>query len=163
MEIVVKKSHRRKKKRLRQKRTRAKIEDTVERYLTDLNLRYEAGKHIGKYSVDFLVEGKLIVECYGNFWHCNPKKYPPKFYNKGLKCEAHRKWEKDLRRQRILENMGYRFLVLWETDIKFCPHYCKTLIKFNLHYPESTFEKNTITIDFPISDSLYTHRTAIQA
>lgn len=123
------------KKRLRearmkeQKRTRisrTKIEAKVARYLDDLGLEYKQNHNIARFNVDFLVNDKYIVECYGNFWHCNPQKYSPDFYNRGLKCEAHERWTKDQKRQKELEALGYQFLALWETEINRAPKLCKT-------------------------------------
>lgn len=126
------------KKRLRkvrkkeQKKTRVsktKIESKVAQFLDDLGIEHCQNKKVGRFNVDFLIRNQYIVECYGNFWHCNPQKYPPDFYNRGLKCEAHERWAKDQKRQKELEALGYQFLVLWETEINKAPKLCKIKVK----------------------------------
>lgn len=112
-----------------QKVSRTKIEAKVAQYLDCLKIKYKQNSSVGKYNVDFLVDDKYIIECYGNFWHCNPRKYAYDFYNRGLKCHAHEKWDKDENRQRELEEMGYKFLTLWESEINKAPKSCKGKVK----------------------------------
>ena len=115
-----------KKKEQRKTRiSRTKIESTVAHFLDNLGIVYRQNQNIGRFNVDFLVDDKYIIECYGNFWHCNPQKYPPDFYNRGLKCEAHERWNKDQKRQEELESLGYQFLALWENEIQNAPKLCK--------------------------------------
>jgi len=46
----------------------------LEEYLSDVNK-----------SVDIYVPSKkLIIECFGDYWHCNPNLYKPEYYHK--KC-----------------------------------------------------------------------------
>jgi len=60
-----------------------KIEKTVSTILTRLNLPFEEQVSVDKYTVDFLVNKKYIVECYGDFWHCNPQQYTSSYFNRG--------------------------------------------------------------------------------
>jgi len=116
-------------KRKKQKtQKRPKIETKVAQFLDGLKLNYQQNYRIDKYSVDFFVEGRYIIECYGDFWHCNPKKYEPDYYNKGLKCEAKKRWRRDSERQWSLEAMGYPMLVLWESQINSNAKSCKSKI-----------------------------------
>lgn len=94
-----------------------KIEQKVFDILKRLNVKFEAQIEIDKYNVDFLVNGKYIVECYGDFWHCNPQKYKPSYFNKGKKKTAQEIWARDLERKKRFEELGYSFMYLWETDI----------------------------------------------
>ena len=86
--------------------------------LDGLGVSYKQNYKIGKYEVDFLVKGKYIIECYGDFFHCNPRKYSSNQYNKVLKCESNIKWKKDAERLEALKELGYDSIVLWEQDIK---------------------------------------------
>lgn len=119
----------RKKKQKKTRNSRTKIESKVAQFLDDLGIEYCQNQKVGRFNVDFLIRDKYIVECYGNFWHCNSQKYPPDFYNRGLKCEAHERWAKDQKRQEELEALGYQFLVLWETEINGTPKLCKIKVK----------------------------------
>lgn len=94
-----------------------KIEQKVYDILKRLNVKFEAQTEIDKYNVDFLVNDKYIIECYGDFWHCNPQKYKPSYFNKGKKKTAQDIWDRDLERKKKFEELGYKFIHLWETDI----------------------------------------------
>jgi very-short-patch-repair endonuclease len=95
-----------------------KIETTVQNMLKAFKVSYEPNAQVDKYSVDFLVEGKYIIECYGDFWHCNPTKYSPSYYNRGKKKTASDIWKRDECRKNFFESLGYKFLHLWESEIK---------------------------------------------
>jgi very-short-patch-repair endonuclease len=60
---------------------------------------------------------KKVIECYGDFWHANPNLF--KDQEKILIGTTRVKdvWNKDKDRQKILEDLGYKVLVLWEQDI----------------------------------------------
>jgi len=96
---------------------KSNIEKIVEEVIERLDLPYEDQTAIGKYTVDFLVDGKYIIECYGDFWHCNPIKYSGSFYNRGVKKTAQQIWDRDKKRKDELEQLGYKFLYLWEMEI----------------------------------------------
>ena len=113
----------------------SKIESKVAQYLDDLSIEYVQNCPVGKYNVDFLIRDTYIIECYGGYWHCDPTKYEPDYYSRGLKCEAHEKWTKDQHRQSELESMGHSFLVLWESLINSSPRACKSKIKKLLTIP----------------------------
>ena len=67
--------------------------------------------------MDFLIKNKFIVECFGDYWHCNPSIYEGNFYNKSIKLTAKEKWEKDKNKIQKLKDKGFEVLVLWESDI----------------------------------------------
>lgn len=120
---------RRKKPRLR-KPKRPPVEERLAQYLVELDLIFKQHQRIGRYNVDFLLpDQKLIIECYGDFFHCSPKKFAPDDFNKVLGCDAQTKWEKDKKREQHLKQRGYRFLVLWESEIDYHSQFCKRRIK----------------------------------
>ena len=119
----------REKKRKRTKGSRTKIEAKVAQFLNDMGIKYRQNESVGRFNVDFLIGEKYIIEAYGDYWHCNPQKYPPDYYNRGLKYEAHERWTKDQNRRRELEAMGYAFLILWESEINSAPKLCKINMK----------------------------------
>ena len=60
---------------------------------------------------------KIILEYYGDFWHCNPKVYKdPDFYHKAIHSTVREKWQYDSHRKKVLENAGYKVYVIWESD-----------------------------------------------
>jgi very-short-patch-repair endonuclease len=95
-----------------------KIEDLVAKVLSDFGIAFKRNIQIGRYNVDFLVADKIIIECFGDYWHCNPRFYTPDFYHKSLHIMADEKWFKDAMRQESLEAQGYAFRSFWEYDIK---------------------------------------------
>jgi very-short-patch-repair endonuclease len=106
-----------------------KIEQAVFNILTRLDVKFEAQVEIGKYNVDFLVDGIYIIECYGDFWHCNPNKYGPEYFNRSKKKCAQDIWDRDSERKFVFEQQGYKFLNLWETEINNHPKKVKNKIK----------------------------------
>jgi len=93
------------------------IEQKMMGLLTAMNLSYESQATIDNYNVDFLIDGKYIVECYGDYWHCNPSRYAADYYNRGKKKTAAEIWKRDEQRKRELESMGYKVLYFWEHEI----------------------------------------------
>src|SRR5574344_1313075 len=68
---------------------------------------------------DFIM-GNKIIEFHGDVFHGNPN-----IFSKDDTCNpfdskltASMIWEKDGKRTRILENRGYRVLIIWEDDFK---------------------------------------------
>lgn len=106
------------------KQTNTKIERDIKDEL--LKRGYKEGidfihqyKFMNKFMCDFCFpEQKVIVEAYGDFWHCNPDKYPSG-------CKIHPHQIKGLKRDKAKEayikkvdNGSWTYLVLWESDIK---------------------------------------------
>jgi very-short-patch-repair endonuclease len=106
-----------------------KIEQTISQILSRLNLPFEEQVVVDKYTVDFLVDNKYIVECFGDFWHCNPQQYTSSYYNKGKKKTAEEIWQRDKERKEKFEQLGYKFLCVWESDIRKDPKIVKSKIK----------------------------------
>jgi G:T-mismatch repair DNA endonuclease (very short patch repair protein) len=72
-----------------------------------------------KKSVDIYIPSKkLIIECHGDYWHCNPLKYKGDYYNKQVHMKANEIWDKDSDRKSLLESHGYSVRVVWESDFK---------------------------------------------
>jgi len=99
------------------KSSKTRIETTIADLLNACSIGYQQNVQLGRYNVDFLVADRLIVECYGDYWHCNPRYVAPDTYNRSLHMTAQERWAKDARRQAALEARGYQFLAFWETDI----------------------------------------------
>lgn len=76
----------------------------LEHYLNDASI-----------SVDIFVPSKkLVIECYGDYWHCNPLIYKEDFYNKSLKMTAKETWIRDELRIKLLKSFGYDVNIIWE-------------------------------------------------
>ena len=67
------------------------------------------------------IKQKTIIECDGDFIHCNPEKYAPDFvrYPNGKKIiTAKEIWERDKIRTSELIDSGFKVLRLWEYEIR---------------------------------------------
>lgn len=63
-----------------------------------------------------IVYNKKIIECNGDYWHCNPDIYDEQYYHTKLKMTAKEKWEYDKMRIDIFKSLGYDVLIVWERD-----------------------------------------------
>jgi len=106
-----------------------KIETSVYNILKDLKARFTLQVMIDRYNVDFLVDNKYIIECYGDFWHCNPQRYGPDYYNKSKKKTAKEIWARDKERQERFKSLGYEFLNIWEHDLRNNPKKVRKRVK----------------------------------
>jgi len=96
--------------------------------LTGLRVMFKQNAQLGRFNVDFLVRD-LVIECYGDFWHCNPAIWPADRYNRSLHMTAGEKWAKDGRRRTALEEKGYRFCAFWESEIRDDPDSVRTALR----------------------------------
>ena len=70
-------------------------------------------------SVDiYIPERNLIVEFFGDYWHCNPAKYPDDYWNKGMKRTAKEVRLKDADRIDKIKSLGHDVQIIWEADFK---------------------------------------------
>ena len=96
-----------------------RIETAVADMLINLGCLFARNVRIGIKNVDLLVNDRLVIECYGDYWHCNPQIYDPDYYQANLRMTAAEKWFKDETRNKWLTDQGMIVMVLWEHDIKF--------------------------------------------
>ena len=102
------------------------VKSRIINYILDKNhvnyteeFKYE--NEIGKNgAVDFyLPDNNLIIEYYGDYWHCNPKYYDENYYHKILKRFSYEIWDKDKKRINYLYekvfNKKIAILILWES------------------------------------------------
>lgn len=96
-----------------------RIELAIKAILIEQQIEYRQCKRVHGFFVDFLLYDKnIIIECYGDYWHCNPLFYDADYFHKGLGSTAEQKWKKDQLRKEKLEQAGYKVIVFWEHDIK---------------------------------------------
>jgi|LakMenE18May11ns_1017448.scaffolds.fasta_scaffold9531807_2 very-short-patch-repair endonuclease len=105
------------KKEVKQKSSLNAIEQKMMSLLHSMNFSYKSQATIDNYNVDFLIDEKYIIECYGDYWHCNPARYAADYYNRGKKKTAAEIWKRDEKRKRELERLGYKVLYFWEHEI----------------------------------------------
>lgn len=68
------------------------------------------------YVVDFIVRDMIIIEAYGDYWHCNPTVYHSDYYHKQCKMYASEIWKRDSDRINALNELGYKTYIIWEFD-----------------------------------------------
>lgn len=61
---------------------------------------------------------KKVIEFNGDFWHCNPNKYDPKFKHKIINKTAQEIWDKDEIKNKFIINEGYDLLIIWESEYR---------------------------------------------
>ena len=58
----------------------------------------------------------LIIEYFGNYWHCNPKKYESNYFNKKKNKFAWELWEYDKKKVELIKSYDYNLEIVWESD-----------------------------------------------
>jgi len=101
-----------------EKRMARILDDQELHYIRNFSLNfYENGKTKWRL-YDFLVEGKLLIEMQGNYFHANPRMYDKDYMV--VIARAKKKtsdiWEYDDHKLKLAQSNGYETLVLWEDD-----------------------------------------------
>jgi hypothetical protein len=65
---------------------------------------------------------KKVIECHGDYWHCNPTKCSPNYYNRLVHLTAKEIWERDNQKKEILKRNGYEVEIIWENANKQFKH-----------------------------------------
>lgn len=60
----------------------------------------------------------LIIEYFGDYWHCNPKKYSDNYFNHKKNKFAHQIWDYDRNKLELVKSYGYIYEVIWENNLK---------------------------------------------
>lgn len=85
------------------------------------------------YIYDFYIPSiNTVIQYNGDYWHANPTKYSSgtilKLQGSGPTL-VDKIWKRDEDRKNTIENLGYKYLVLWESDYKKIG--CSALLKRN--------------------------------
>jgi G:T-mismatch repair DNA endonuclease (very short patch repair protein) len=92
------------------------IESEVSDFLISKGIEFEKQVPIERMTVDFLIKGtSVVIEANGDFWHANPDIYGKE---KPLHKIHKRVIEKDKRKLKQLNDLGYVVLTVWENDLK---------------------------------------------
>jgi G:T-mismatch repair DNA endonuclease (very short patch repair protein) len=67
---------------------------------------------------DMIINGKVIVEFYGDYFHANPLMHKAEEYIVKKGMTAQQLWEEDSKRQKMLEDVGYSVIVVWQYDFR---------------------------------------------
>lgn len=97
---------------LKSNHLRSAKEIIIENILNEIGVSFQPSYQIGRFIIDFWIPNKNVcVECYGDYWHCNPH-----IYNKANKYQQ-KNVERDIKKLEMLRSKNYRMLILWEYDI----------------------------------------------
>lgn len=106
--------------------TNSTPQQIVDKILNDMNVDFENEYSCTYYSIDnYLKQYNLMIEVMGDFWHCNPIKFPI------IKQEVQlKRIPKDKAKHTYIKKIyGIEILYLWETDIVHNYDMCYKLIQ----------------------------------
>lgn len=96
------------------------IEAKVAECLNSMGIEWEYEKTLkidnNVYYPDFLIDGKIVLEIFGDYWHANPKVYCESdlIFSKVLSKDI---WDKDAVRETNIKNAGFIFHKIWQSDV----------------------------------------------
>lgn len=91
------------------------IEKKVENWLWENNFNFQYQVSINGFVADFAcTEKKIVIECQGDFFHCNPK--IEKYANPIYPVQKRNTYRDSIKRKVYLKN-GWKLIELWESDI----------------------------------------------
>jgi G:T-mismatch repair DNA endonuclease (very short patch repair protein)/phage FluMu protein Com len=71
----------------------------------------------------------LIIEYFGDYWHCNPLKYDADYINVKKNLTAKEIWKYDESKLELIKSYGYNLEVIWESELKLNNDKLLTIIK----------------------------------
>jgi G:T-mismatch repair DNA endonuclease (very short patch repair protein) len=71
----------------------------------------------------------LIIEYFGDYWHCNPIKYDADYVNVKKNLTAKEIWKYDESKLELIKSYGYNLEVIWESELKLNNDKLLTIIK----------------------------------
>jgi G:T-mismatch repair DNA endonuclease (very short patch repair protein)/endogenous inhibitor of DNA gyrase (YacG/DUF329 family) len=84
--------------------------------LKEMDIKYILQYPIDRMKVDFyLPETNTVLEVYGDYWHGNPEKYPSRSMLNETQIQN---INRDRKRKKFLIKLGYKFVYIWESQIK---------------------------------------------
>lgn len=97
----------------------SKKEKEIISQINKLGFKTKQSHRVDTKICDIYIESlNLIIEFFGDYWHCNPKKYDKDYYNKKKSLTANQIWEYDRNKIDLIKSYGYNLEVIWESDFK---------------------------------------------
>ena len=92
-----------------------KVEQKVQQLLP---FTFVGNQFIENLQVDLVdYDRKIIVEINGDFWHMNPELFESSYYNKVMNMTAQEIWDREQQKIKRLEELGYKVITIWESEI----------------------------------------------
>jgi hypothetical protein len=88
------------------------------------NIYIQHGENSNEYQIPntrfkadgYCEETNTIYEYHGDYWHGNPAKFDRNEINKRTKCTFGKLYEKTLKREQQIKDMGFNLITIWESD-----------------------------------------------
>jgi len=93
------------------------LDKILEKIKKEIPITYTKQKYELFGTPDRFIEPNICIFADGDYWHCNPKFYTPKFLHKNYNLTARQIWSKDNNVNNSLQKEGYKVLRFWESDI----------------------------------------------
>lgn len=106
---------------------------------------------------DILIDGKYIIEFYGDFWHANPNKFKEEdIIHHSI--TAKEQWMRDQERNKILTENGYQVYIIWQYEYEnnkneTLERILKNFMTYTIFYRRRILEKNKQSGDIKYIDS----------
>ncbi len=103
--------------------------------LSNHKITHKPEQYVNGFIVDAIIDNsKLIIEFYGDIYHCNPRKFKdPAKYCSWISRTVQEQWNRDKRRLAALYKLGYKVLIVWEYDWNKTPLIEIERIKYEMH------------------------------
>ncbi len=73
-------------------------------------------KHDNKIFFPDIIIGQNIIECQGDYWHCNPIKFNHNYFHKLKHMNAQQIWDYDKNKKEKFNELGYNVIYIWEYE-----------------------------------------------
>ena len=96
----------------------------IKNYLDFFNIDFIQEYNIPglRYNVDYyLPKENIIIEFFGDYWHCNPKLYEKSYYNNRMKITSEEQWQHDKERIKKIKSSydnEITIIILWENTME---------------------------------------------
>ena len=109
---------------------KSKKETEIYNHLTKLGYKVTPSYKIDTKICDiYIPKLNLVIEYFGDYWHCNPNKYSEEYINKKKNLSAKEIWEYDKTKLELIKSYGYNVEVIWENELKLNNQKLLTIIK----------------------------------
>lgn len=105
---------------------RSKAEDDFFVELHNQGIVFETNQCVSGFFPDGIDRrSKVIVEFYGDVYHCNPTKFhEPSQYCSWISRTVQEQWSRDQKRLAVFYKLGYKVIIVWESDWYTTPSEC---------------------------------------
>jgi len=109
---------------------KSKKETEICSFLKDMGYKVVPSLRVDTKICDIFIPSlNLIIEYFGDYWHCNPIKYESDYFNVKKKLSAKEIWKYDESKLELIKSYGYNLEVIWESELKLNNDKLLTIIK----------------------------------